>query len=422
MSAPAPVATDLPSLDLAALTASHADLVQRGLSLDLTRGKPSPEQLALSDRLDGILAGRYLREDGDLRNYGGIDGIPSARRLGGMLMDVPADAVLVGGNASLELMFHAMLLGTSFGWDGPASAWSTRPTMKVLCPVPGYDRHFSVSERLGHQMVPVPMREDGPDMDVVEDLVATDPDVVAMWLVPKHSNPTGVVCSEEVVQRIAALGRTAGPTFKVIWDNAYAVHDLTHEPVELPSLWGACEAAGTLESVIHVASTSKITFAGAGLAFLGGGPRTLAALRQHLAVVTIGPDKVNQQRHVDLLPDTTALRAHMQAHAALLRPRMTATVEALASGLEGLARWTDPQGGYFVSLWTPPGTAAEVVALAAEAGVRLTPAGSAFPLREDPEDSHIRLAPSFPSLEEVRTAMEVVVTCVRLAIARRQAA
>ncbi len=407
-----------PALDLPALEDAHRALVDRGLALDLTRGKPSPDQLALSDALDGILDGRYRREDGDLRNYGGIDGIPAARRLGGMLMDVPAEAVLVGGNASLELMFHAMLLGTSFGWDGPGSAWSTRPTMKVLCPVPGYDRHFTVSARLGHEMVPVPMGPDGPDMDVVEHLVDTDPDVVAMWLVPKHSNPTGATCSEEVTARIAALGHRAGPTFKVIWDNAYAVHDLVDPPVVLPSLWAACEAAGTTESVIHVASTSKVTFAGAGLAFLGGGPRTLDALRRHLQVVTIGPDKVNQQRHVDLLPDRDALRAHMQGHAALLRPRVEVTVAALAEGLGGLARWTEPTGGYFVSLWTPPGTATAVVDLAAQAGVKLTPAGAAFPHGTDPDDSHIRLAPSFPSLAEVEAAMEVVVTCVRLAVAR----
>ena len=422
--APESTTTDRAStpLDLEALEAAHAALRAQDLALDLTRGKPSPDQLALSDRLDGILAGAYRHDGTDLRNYDGSYGLSAAKRLGAVRMDVPAEAVLVGGNASLEMMFHAMLVGTHFGWDGPESAWANRPSVKVICPVPGYDRHFTVSQRLGHEMVPVPMLDDGPDMDVVDSIVADDPDVAAMWLVPKHSNPTGAICSDEVVARIAALGNRARRGFRIIWDNAYAVHDLTPDPIPMASLWAACEEAGTTESVIHVASTSKITFAGAGLSFLAAGPDTLTALRQHLSAVTIGPDKVNQQRHVMLLPDIDALRAHMARHAALITPKVDATIAALEEGLTGLARWTTPRGGYFVSLWTPPGLATEVVGLAAEAGVRLTPAGAAFPLGHDPEDSHIRLAPSFPTLEEVRQAMDVVVTCVRLAIARSRAA
>lgn len=406
--------------DLPTLEARYADARDAGLSLDLTRGKPGSDQLDLSDAMDGILGGDHHDAEGtDLRNYGGLEGIPAAKRLGADLLEVPAEAVLVGGNASLELMFHAMLLGWQFGWRGPDSAWSRRAAPKVLCPVPGYDRHFSITERLGIEMVPVPLGEDGPDMDLVESLITTDPDVVAMWCNPKYANPTGVTYAPSVVDRIAVLGRAAGPDFKVIWDNAYAVHDLGPVPSPLASLWVACEAAGTTESVIHIASTSKITLAGSGLAFLAAGPDTLAALRRHLAVVTIGPDKVNQERHVRLLPDRPAVAAHMAAHAALVRPKFAATLGALEEGLAGQARWTTPQGGYFVSLWTDPGLAATVVDLAAAVGVRLTPAGAAFPYGRDPDDSHIRLAPTFPSLGEVEAAMDVVVLCVQLATARR---
>lgn len=416
--------TDLHAVlpDVTVLESRYDEVRSRGLSLDLTRGKPSAEQLALSDALDGLLDGDYIADGTDLRNYGGLDGIPGARRLGALLLDVPADAVLVGGNASLELMFHALLLGWQFGWRGEASAWSQRTAPKVLCPVPGYDRHFTITERLGIPMVPVAMTDDGPDMDAVEAMVAADPDIVAMWCVPKYANPTGVVYSDDVVARIAGLGRISGPDFNVIWDNAYAVHDLGPRPAELASVWQACEEQGTVESVISVASTSKITFAGAGLSFLAGGPETLATLRQHLSAVTIGPDKVNQQRHVRLLPDADALRAHMAAHAEIIRPRVAATLAGLEEGLPGLARWTTPQGGYFVSLWTQPGLATTVVDLAADAGVRLTPAGAAFPYGEDPEDAHIRLAPTYPVLAEVEEAMDVVVLCVQLATARRASA
>ena len=409
--------------DLELLRQRHADLVARDLRLDLTRGKPSPDQLRLSEHLDGILAGDYHGADGtDLRNYGGTTA--GIRELGSWLMDVPSADVHAGNNASLELMWHVVALHHLFGVDGPESAWQHRDAPKVLCPVPGYDRHFSVTERMGVEMVRVPMGPDGPDMDVVEEMVRRDQDVVAMWCVPKYSNPTGVVYSDEVVDRIARLGTIAGPHFRVLWDNAYAVHDLTDTPEALASVRAACSRHDTLDSVVQFASTSKITFAGSGVAFVGASEANLAALRHHLSLVTIGPDKINQQRHVTFLPDRPTLVDHMAQHATILRPRFELVAEALESELDpdgAHGTWTTPAGGYFVSFWSQPGLASEIVSLAAEAGVALTPAGAAFPYREDPEDSHIRLAPSFPSIDDLTLAMEVFTTCVRLATARAEA-
>ena len=438
----------------------YASLCAEGLDLDLTRGKPAGDQLALSAGLDGALGGGYRTEDGaDTRGYGGGDGIAEARRLGAEWLGLAPDEVLAGGNSSLTLMYLFLLGAHRFGLDGPASAWGLDAAgARFLCPVPGYDRHFGICEDLGIEMVPVPMTGEGPDMDRVEALVAGDPGVRGMWCVPRFSNPTGETYSGDTVHRIAALGRIAAPGFRVMWDNAYAVHgfagdgegdapanvtdrpgarrpdsgdapaDVTDRPGTrrpdsghaLPNVMALCRAAGAEDSVVQFASTSKVTFAGAGLAFFGGSRRNVDWFRARLAVMTIGPDKVNQLRHLKLLPDMDAVRAHMRRHAALLRPKFDRVRRRLEEGLGnlGIGRWTDPAGGYFVSFWTRPGLAKETVRLAAGAGVRLTPAGAAFPRGEDPEDSHIRLAPSFPPLAEVDRAMEVFVTCVKLAAVR----
>ena len=420
----------------------YASLCAEGLDLDLTRGKPAGDQLALSAALDGTLGGGYRTEDGaDTRGYGGGDGIAEARRLGAEWLGLAPDEVLAGGNSSLTLMYLFLLGAHRFGLDGPASAWGLDAAgARFLCPVPGYDRHFGICEDLGIEMVPVPMTGEGPDMDRVEALVAGDPGVRGMWCVPRFSNPTGETYSGDTVRRIAALGRIAAPGFRVMWDNAYAVHgfagdgegdppaNVTDRPGTrrpdsgdaLPNVMALCRAAGAEDSVVQFASTSKVTFAGAGLAFFGGSRRNVDWFRARLAVMTIGPDKVNQLRHLKLLPDMDAVRAHMRRHAALLRPKFDRVRRRLEEGLGnlGIGRWTDPAGGYFVSFWTRPGLAKETVRLAAGAGVRLTPAGAAFPRGEDPEDSHIRLAPSFPRLAEVDRAMEVFVTCVKLAAVR----
>ena len=419
----------LDAMDASALVRVEAELDQRyaalraeGLNLDLTRGKPAGDQLELCIALDGALDGGYRSGDGtDTRGYGGSDGIAEARRLGADWLGLVPEQILAGGNSSLTLMYLFLLGAHRFGLDGPESAWAhDAGGARFLCPVPGYDRHFSICEDLGIEMVPVPMTGEGPDMDRVEALVAGDPGVRGMWCVPRFSNPTGETYSGDTVHRIAALGRIAAPGFRVMWDNAYAMHDLTGEGPALENVMTHCRAAGTEDSVVQFGSTSKVTFAGAGIAFFGGSRRNVDWFRTRLLVMTIGPDKVNQLRHMRLLPDMDAVRALMGRHAELLRPKFDSVQRRLEQGLGnlGIGRWTDPAGGYFVSFWTRPGFAKETVRLAAEAGVRLTPAGAAFPYGEDPEDNHIRLAPSFPPLAEVDRAMEVFVTCVKLATVR----
>ena len=404
------------------LERSYAALQARGLDLDLTRGKPAGDQLGLSAALDGALEGAYRTDDGtDTRGYGGADGITEARRLGAEWLGLAPDEVLAGGNSSLTLMYLFLLGAHRFGLDGPGSAWADDPAgARFLCPVPGYDRHFTICEDLGIGMVPVPMTGEGPDMDRVEALVADDPGVRGMWCVPRYSNPTGETYSAGTVRRIAALGRIAAPGFRVMWDNAYAVHHLAGGAPPPENVMAHCRAVGTEDSVVQFASTSKVTFAGAGISFFGASRRNVDWFRSRLSVMTIGPDKVNQLRHMRLLPDMDTVHAHMVRHAELLRPKFDCVRRRLEEGLGnlGMGRWTDPAGGYFVSFWTRPGLAKETVRLAAGAGVRLTPAGAAFPYGEDPEDSHIRLAPSFPPLDEVDRAMEVFVTCVKLAAVR----
>ena len=436
------------TMDAAALGRAETELAQRyaalraeGLSLDLTRGKPAGDQLELIAALDGALDGGYRTADGtDTRGYGVGDGIAEARRLGAEWLGLAHEEVLAGGNSSLTLMYLFLLGAHRFGLDGPGSAWADDAGgARFLCPVPGYDRHFTICEDLGIEMVPVPMTGEGPDMDRVEALVAGDSGMRGMWCVPRYSNPTGETYSADTVRRIAALGRIAAPRFRVMWDNAYAVHHLAGAGAGAgaeaeagagpeaeagagpENVMDHCRAAGTEDSVVQFASTSKVTFAGAGISFFGGSRRNVDWFRARLSVMTIGPDKVNQLRHVRLLPDMDAVHAHMDRHAALLRPKFDCVRRRLEEGLGnlGMGRWTDPAGGYFVSFWTRPGLAKETVRLAAGAGVRLTPAGAAFPYGEDPDDSHIRLAPSFPPLAEVDRAMEVFVTCVKLAAVRR---
>ena len=414
--------------DRAALTnllqeaeARHDAYRAAGLALDLTRGKPATAQLDLSDALDGVLDGDYRTEDGtDARNYGGLLGIPECRRLGGALLGVDPARVMAAGNSSLTLMYLFVETAHLFG-IGDAPPWKDGGPTRFLCPVPGYDRHFTVCESLGIEMVTVAMGEDGPDMDAVEAAVEADPSIKGIWCVPKYSNPTGAVYSDAVVERMAALPRKAGAGFHVLWDNAYAVHDLDDAPPQLADLLGAADAHGTADGMVLIGSTSKVSFAGAGVAFLATGEATLAAFAKRLGTMMIGWDKVNQLRHARLFPDMESIRAHMKRQAALIAPKFEIVEQALQAGLgnTGFADWTRPKGGYFVSVDTMPGVASDVVALAAEAGVKLTPAGSTWPYQREPEDKNIRLAPTFPSPEDVERAMEVFVNSVRLASARR---
>ncbi len=410
-------ATEL-ATQLDALQQQYDALKSRKLALDLTRGKPCTEQVALSDPLDGILGGNYRAADGtDVRNYGGLDGLSEARALFARMLQAPPEHTLIGGNSSLTLMYSTIDFALNEGLAGPASAWGNHDTVKFLCPAPGYDRHFAICEHLGIEMITVPLLDDGPDMDQVEALVKADAAIKGMWCVPRFSNPTGCVYSEKTVERIARLGLIAPEHFVVMWDNAYAIHTLYDDAPPLASIHEYCRRHGTLDSVFQFGSTSKITFAGAGVAFMAGSDRNMAALKRHLGFQTIGPDKVNQLRHVRFLADEQTLARHMAAHATIIRPRFECVLEVLNRELQGsgMGVWTAPRGGYFISFNTLPGLARRVVRLADQIGVKLTPAGATYPYGQDPDDSNIRLSPTFPSLADVQAAVEAFVVCVKLA-------
>ncbi len=392
------------------------------MSLDLSRGKPAVDQLRLSDTLEDAIGGNYIAADGtDTRNYGNLRGLPEARALGGELLGVPAELVIAGGNSSLTLMHHVVSTALSTGLWEDSRKWSNSAQPAVLTPVPGYDRHFTLSEALGIEMVNIPIGDDGPDMDAAEALVQENPDIKGIWCVPKYSNPTGCTYSDEVVRRMAELPlKAAADDFVILWDNAYAVHDLSDPPDRLTSLYEAARQAGTENHAVQFASTSKITFAGAGVGFVSSGATVLDALEATLSASTIGPDKVNQLRHARFLGGRLA--DHMQAHAELLRPKFDIVLDTLENELAALdiATWTHPRGGYFVSLDLNPGLAAEVVELAKSVGLTLTPAGATYPYGHDPEDKNVRIAPTFADLEELKSAMHVLTLCVKLASVQQQ--
>ena len=383
--------------------------IDAGLKLDLTRGKPAAEQLDLSNDLDGILEGFYLLQDGtDVRNYGGILGIPEARQLGAEFIGAKSEQVMVGGNSSLNLMYQYV--------EHMMAHWGGEP-VKFLCPVPGYDRHFTICEHFDIEMITVPLNDDGPDMQQVKELVSQDAAIKGIWCVPKYSNPTGNTYSKEVVEQFAEIPKVAGDNFRVFWDNAYAVHDLVEQGDELPSLMTAAEKAGTTGNIVMLGSTSKVTFAGAGISFLATSTSQLAAFEKFLSDQMIGFDKVNQLRHVRFLKDIDGIKAHMAKHRDIIKPKFDLVLKKLEEHLAGknMASWNSPRGGYFISLDTRPGLATTIISMAADAGVKLTPAGATFPYGKDPENKNIRLAPTFPGLAELESAMDVFVTCVELA-------
>jgi len=404
------------------LDATYQRFRDAGLALDLTRGKPSPAQLALSDTLDADDGG-FMSADGvDTRNYGGLDGLPEARALGGAILGVRPDEVIAGGNSSLTLMYLYLLNAWLYGPAEPGTAWRNGETTRFLCPVPGYDRHFAILEDLGIEMITVPMTADGPDMDQVEAKVREDPWIKGLWCVPKHSNPGGETYSDITVDRLARLATFADPHFRIMYDNAYAVHNLDDTTPPLANIMDACRRHGNEDSLAMFASTSKITRAGAGISFMAGSATTLRTFRQRLQVLTIGPDKVTQLRHVRFLRNMTGVQAHMRKQAAILRPKFELVQQRLSAQLEGrdMGTWSTPRGGYFTSFNALPGLATEIVRLAGDVGVKLTPAGATFPYRLDPNDANIRLAPSFPELTELDQAMQVFVVCVQLASIRRR--
>ncbi|MEU3369580.1 aminotransferase class I/II-fold pyridoxal phosphate-dependent enzyme [Streptomyces sp. NPDC006711] len=391
-------------------------LAARGLKLDLTRGKPAPEQLDLSEDLLSLPGGRHTAADGtDVRNYGGLQGLMELREIFAGVLQVPAGQLLAAGNSSLELMHDCLVHALLSVLPGAQRRWADEERVAFLCPVPGYDRHFALCERFGIEMIPVPMTDAGPDMDVVERLVAEDAAVKGIWCVPKYSNPSGVSYSDETVARLARM-ETAAPDFRVFWDNAYAAHHLTDEPVEIADLLGACAGAGHEDRAFVFGSTSKITAAGAGVAFFGASPANVRWLLANNSKRSIGPDKVNQLRHVLFLRDADGVRAHMERQRALLEPKFATVQRILESELggTGLASWTVPKGGYFVTLQVPDGCAKEVVARAGAAGVVLTPAGATHPYGDDPQDATIRIAPSYPDPAELEQAILGLTACVRL--------
>ncbi len=409
--------------ELAALEMQYEQLKQLNLALDLTRGKPSTEQLALSDALDGILENDYRAADGtDTRNYGGIDGLPEAKALFASVLGLNTEETLVAGNSSLTLMYQVVEFALTEGLRGPESAWGNSDTVKFICPVPGYDRHFAICEHLGIEMITVPMLDTGPDMDAVETLVKQDESIVGIWCVPRFSNPTGCVYSDATVERLARLPAMACKHFIVMWDNAYAVHALRDDAPPLAPIGNYCREHGTMDNVFQFGSTSKVTFPGAGVAFLGSSGRNLDALREHLSFQTIGPDKINQLRHVRFLQDGDTIAAHMAKHADIIRLRFDSVLETLQRelGNKRVGSWTTPGGGYFISFDTLPGLAQEVVQLAADIGVKLTPAGATFPYGKDPHDCNIRLSPTFPAERAVKDAVAAFVVCVQLATLRKQ--
>lgn len=386
------------------------------LSLDLTRGKPSAEQLSLSDALDDQIHGDFKSRDGvDTRNYGGIRGLSEARELGAELLGVDAAQVIAFGNSSLALMHLAATTALNSGLWGDKRRWHNRSSVKMLTPVPGYDRHFSLCEQLGIEMVCVPMLDTGPDMAVAAELAAADPSIKGIWCVPKYSNPTGCIYSDATVTAMAELpSKAAADDFVVFWDNAYAVHDLVQPPATLASLTNAAAAAGNKDHILQFASTSKITFAGAGLSFIAASDLVLKQLEQQIGFSTIGPDKVNQLRHARFLDGR--LQAHMAGHAELLRPKFDLVQQCLEEGLAGwdIATWTVPKGGYFVSLDTQDNMASAVIAKAKAAGLALTAAGATYPYGADPKDCNVRIAPTFASLDELHAAMQVFLLCLKL--------
>lgn len=409
---------------VAQLEREHAAIKARELSLNMARGKPAADQLELSMPLLSTVSDleSCTAESGlDCRNYGVLDGLPEAKRLMAVLLDDAPERAIVGGTSSLTLMYDALARYFMFGALGSAP-WISQQ-VKWLCPVPGYDRHFAITEELGFYMVPIPLDNDGPDMDLVERLVRNDASIKGIWCVPQYANPSGTTYADETVRRLARM-ECAADDFRIFWDNAYGVHHLFDESARqdrVLDIAHACEEAGAPDRYLKFASTSKVTFPGAGVAALAASPSNLAEIKRRMGVGTIGHDKLNQLRHVRFLKDADGIAAHMARHAAILRPKFALITEKLKKGLcdVGGCSWSTPRGGYFVSFDAPEGTAKRIVALAAEAGVTMTGAGATWPYGRDPRDSNIRIAPTLPPLHELDEALDVFVCCVKLAYAEK---
>ena len=400
------------------LNKEYAEAKPKGLALDMSRGKPSAKQLDVSlGLLDTINSSSDLKAlDGtDCRNYGVLDGIPEAKKLMADMMGTTPDHVIVYGNASLNIMYDQISRAYTHGILGN-TPWCKLDKVKFLCPVPGYDRHFAITERFGIEMINIPMSESGPDMGMVEEYVSKDASVKGIWCVPKYSNPQGYTYSEETVKRMAAL-KPAAEDFRIFWDNAYVIHDLYDDNKdEIADIISECEKAGNPDMVFEFASTSKVSFPGSGIAALATSANNIADIKKQLTIQTIGHDKLNQLRHVRFFKDINGLKEHMRKHAEFIRPKFEAVESVLEEELSGLGigSWTEPKGGYFISFDAMDGCAKAIVAKCKEAGVKLTGAGATFPYGKDPKDSNIRIAPSFPTPEEMKQAADLFVLCVKL--------
>lgn len=399
----------------ASLNAKYEDYKLQKLKLDMSRGKPCPEQLDLSMDVLGELKDFKTNDGTDCRNYGGIDGIPEMKQLFAELLDVPSKNIIVGGNASLNMMYDTVARAMSFGVAGSDAPWSKLPKVKFLCPSPGYDRHFAICELFGIEMIVIEMKEYGPDIDAIERLVAEDESIKGMWSIPKYSNPDGITYSDEVVDRLAKM-KTKAKDFRIFWDNAYAVHHLTDKPDELKNIFTACQEAGNPDRVFIFTSTSKITFSGAGIAAMAASENNLHQIKKQISIQTIGPDKINQLRHARCFKNAQDVEKHMKKHAQIIKPKFDAVLDILEKELsgKGIANWNKPNGGYFISLNTLEGCAKKTVQLASDAGVVFTKAGATFPYGEDPKDRNIRIAPSYPSMDELTKAIEILCICVQL--------
>ncbi|MGF7035622.1 aspartate/methionine/tyrosine aminotransferase [Paenibacillus mucilaginosus] len=405
------------------LTQRYEACRSQKMALDMSRGKPCPEQLELSREMLGIVAADdplRAADGSDCLNYGGIDGIPEAQSLFARMLGVDPKEILIGGNSSLTMMHDALTRAMLHGVYGSERPWGRLPKVKFLCPSPGYDRHFAICELLQIEMIVVDMLPGGPDMDQVERLVREDDSIKGIWCVPKYSNPDGITYSDAVVDRLSQM-KTAAADFRIFWDDAYTVHHLTPEPDVLKNILAACRAAGNPDRVFLFCSTSKITFPGAGVAVLASSENNLGLIRRQLAVQTIGPDKINQLRHVRFLRDMDHVKTHMERHAAIIKPKFDLVLRKLEEELadKQIASWHRPNGGYFISLNTLDGCADEVVRMAAEAGVTLTKAGATFPYGKDPRNRNIRIAPTYPSLTELETAIDILCLCVQIVSVRK---
>ena len=392
----------------------YEELKSRNLSLDMSRGKPAPSQIDHANGMLKEMTDYHTKAGMDVRNYGVLDGIPEMKELFSELLDIPAGQLIVGGNASLNLMFDAVMRLFVFGTMGE-KPWGQLDKVKFLCPSPGYDRHFTICEILDIERIPSAMTKEGPDMDMVEELVGSDASIKGIWCVPKYSNPQGICYSDETVDRLASM-KTAAKDFKIFWDNAYGVHPV-FEDVKVKNIIDACEEAGTKNRPYYFFSTSKITFPGAGVSLIASSDENINEIKKVMGAQTIGYDKVNQLRHVQFFKNAEGLRAHMQVLAECMRPKFETVLKYLNKELAGtgLAVWEEPKGGYFVSVDVYPGCAEEVVRLAKEAGVVLTGAGATYPYRKDPKDSNLRIAPTYPTVEELEQAMELFCVCVKKA-------